>query len=125
MAFDSKQGTLQLAQADTALASCRRLLERAAWRLRERCLHEGKVAAAKLDQAQLVSFDLALSFAELTGGEFAVHYARRASDAGAGAGEVEARFARLFAAESIHAIRGRLGAQPDDYGLAPRELALA
>ena len=106
-----------------ALGACRSLLERAALQLRERCLVKGKIDAAKLDGEQLVSFDLALSFAELTAGEFAVRYARRAGEPGSDAGELEGRFARLFCAESLHAIRGRLGARPADYGLTSKELS--
>jgi (2S)-methylsuccinyl-CoA dehydrogenase len=109
-----------LSQAEAALAGCRALLERAAQRLRERCLVNGKVNAEKLDGEQLVSFDLALSFAELTGGELAVAYARRAA---ASDDQVEARFACLFSAEALQAIRGRLGARPGDHGLTPKDLA--
>ncbi len=122
-----------LTQAEVALAGCRGLLERAAWKLRERCLVPGasggtakgaKIDAAKLDAEQLVSFDLALSFAELTAGEFAVRYARRAAEgSGPDAGVIEGRFARLFSAESLSSIRARIGARPVDYGLSPKDLA--
>jgi (2S)-methylsuccinyl-CoA dehydrogenase len=115
-----------LIQAEEALAGCRKLLERAAWKLRERCLVGAKIDGAKLDGEQLVSFDLALGFAELTAGEFAVRYARRAAEReGAAAGGIEARFAGLFAAEALHAIRGRLGARPGDHGLTAKDVAAA
>jgi (2S)-methylsuccinyl-CoA dehydrogenase len=115
-----------LSRASAALSGCRGLLERAARGLRERCLVGGKVDGGKLDGEQLASFDLALSFAELTGGELAVAYARRAaSEGGAGGGQVESRFACLFAAEALQAIRGRLGARPADHGLTPKDLAAA
>ena len=123
MAFDTKQAAEDLARAEVALTRGRRLLERAAWKLRERSLEGGQVSASKLDEAQIVCFDMALGFAELTAAKFAVEYARRAVESGAG--EVEAPFARLFAAESLHALRGRIGARAADYGLAARDLSLA
>lgn len=128
MGMRSGTAAVDLTQAEAALAGCRKLLERAAWRLRERCLVGAKLDAAKLDGEQLVSFDLALSFAELTAGEFAVRYARRAAETGgpvAQAGELEGRFAALFAAEALHSVRGRLGARPDDYGLTAKDLSAA
>jgi (2S)-methylsuccinyl-CoA dehydrogenase len=121
---DGNSAAGDLTQAEAALSGCRTLLERAAWRLRERCVVGGKVDAAKLDGEQLVSFDLALSFAELTAGEFAVRYARRAGEgSGADAGKLEGRFARLFSAESLSSIRARLGARPADYGLTAKDLS--
>ncbi|MGH7435382.1 MAG: acyl-CoA dehydrogenase family protein [Polyangiaceae bacterium] len=120
--------TGDLTQTEAALAACRGLLERAAFRLRERCLGpSGKIDAAKLDGEQLVSFDLALSFAELTAGEFAVrhaHAARKSAEGSAsGAGSLERRFACLFSAEALNAIRGRVASRAADYGLTAKEVA--
>ncbi|HLK36280.1 MAG TPA: acyl-CoA dehydrogenase family protein [Polyangiaceae bacterium] len=113
--------TAALSTAQEALARVRGLLERAVWSLRERSLENGQVAAARLDAAQLVSLDVALSFAELTAGEFAARYALRAG--ASGDASLETAFARLFAAEAVHAIRGRICARPVDHGLAPRDIA--
>lgn len=111
-------------QAEAALGACRTLLERAALLLRERCLVGGKIDAAKLDAEQLVGFDLAFSFAELTAGEFAARYARRAAEgSGADAGKLESRFARLFAAESLNGIRARIAGRAADYGVGAKDLA--
>jgi (2S)-methylsuccinyl-CoA dehydrogenase len=123
MAFDTKQAAEDLARAEAALVRGRRLLERAAWKLRERSLELGQVSASKLDDAQIVCFDMALGFAELTAAKFAIEYARRATESGAG--DVETRFARLFAAEALHALRGRVGARVSDYGLSQKDLSLA
>jgi (2S)-methylsuccinyl-CoA dehydrogenase len=125
---DVASSTGDLNQTEAALAACRTLLERAALRLRERCLGpNGKIDAAKLDGEQLVSFDLALSFAELTAGEFAARHARRAAEssgaASVGAGSIERRFACLFSAEALNAIRGRIAGRAADYGLTTKEVA--
>ncbi len=117
---------VQTGQAEAALAACRGLLELAAWRLRERCLparDAAKIDAAKLDAEQLVSFDLAIGFAELTAAEFAVRHARKAAGgSGVEPGQIEGRFARLFAAEALSSIRARVGARPADYGLTAKDL---
>lgn len=123
MVFDTKQAAEDLARAETALARGRNLLERTAWLLRERSVEAGRVSPSKLDEAQIVSFDMALGFAELTAASFAIRYAKRAAESGAG--DVEARFARLFAAESLHALRGRVGARVADYGLTAKEVSTA
>jgi (2S)-methylsuccinyl-CoA dehydrogenase len=115
------QGDL-LRGAAAALRRARRLLERVAWKLRERCCPDGgPVSGDTLDGAQLTVFDVASGFAELTAGEFAFDAAERAAQAGGG--EIEARFARLFAAEAIHAIGGRVRSRLGDCGLSDRELA--
>jgi len=123
MAFEPKQAAEDLARAEAAIARGRRLLDRAAWTLRERSLEGGQVSASRLDEAQIACFDMALGFAEVTAARFAIGYAERA--VASGAGEVEARFARLFAAESLHALRGRLAARPADYGLTGKEISAA
>lgn len=110
-----------LSRGTAALGRARRLLETMAWKVRERWCHEsGPVSGDRLDGAQLAVFEMANGFAELTAAEFAVQAAMRAAQAGAG--EIEARFARLFAAESLHAIRGRVTARLADCGLSEREL---
>jgi (2S)-methylsuccinyl-CoA dehydrogenase len=123
MAFDTKEAAEDLARAEAALARGRRLLERAAWTVRERSLENGQPSAPRLDEAQIVCFDMAIGFAESTAAGFAIRYAKRAVESGAG--EVETRFARLFAAESLHALRGRVGARVADYGLTTKEVSVA
>ena len=123
MALDTKAAAEDLARTEEALARGRRLLERAAWTIRERSLEKGQVSGPLLDESQIVCFDMAIGFAESTAAGFAVRYAKRAIDSGAG--EVETLFARLFAAESRHALRGRIGARVADYGLTAKEAAAA
>jgi (2S)-methylsuccinyl-CoA dehydrogenase len=118
----ARDGLRDLARAADSLARTRRLLEAVAWNLREQWCRDGEPASGdRLDGAQLAVFDLAQGFAELTAAEFALDAARRAAQADGG--EPEAAFARLFAADAIHAIRGRAGARPGDFGLSDRDLA--
>jgi (2S)-methylsuccinyl-CoA dehydrogenase len=118
----SKDGKGELSRGAAALGRARRLLEGMAFGVRERWCQAGEQASGdRLDGAQLAVFDLANGFAELTAAEFAIDAARRAAQDGDG--EIEARFARLSAAESIQAIRGRVSARLADCGMSERELA--
>ncbi len=111
----------QLQQAALALTAVQKALDFALADLKERTQKaDGKVSAALLDQHQLVSYDLALSCAEVTGARFMLDYAKRARAAGGGpTGEaiLEERFALLFAAEAIQSLRNRLSSRPADFGL--------
>ncbi len=111
----------QLQQAALALDTVQKALDYSLADLKERSQKaDGKISAALLDHHQLVSYDLALSCAEVTGARFGLDYAKRARAAGGGsAGELtlEERFALLFAAEALQAVRNRLSARPDDFGL--------
>jgi (2S)-methylsuccinyl-CoA dehydrogenase len=123
MVFEAKQAKGEIGRAEIAISRGLRLLERAAWAIRQRCSESGSVSGPKLDEAQIVCFDMALGFAELTAARFALEYARRAIESGAGS--VEAQFSRLFAAESLHALRGRFAARAADYGFAATEVSAA
>ncbi|MDS4030480.1 MAG: acyl-CoA dehydrogenase family protein, partial [Candidatus Contendobacter sp.] len=111
----------QLQQAALALAAVQKALDYSLADLKERSQKaDGRISAALLDQYQLVSYDLALSCAEVTGARFGLDYAKRAREAGGGsAGELtlEERFALLFTAEALQAVRNRLSARPADFGL--------
>ena len=71
-----------LDNADTLLATTTSLLDRAFSALKATCSEDGKVAAAKLDAHQLVSYDLSLSWAECTAARFALQHARRLGETG-------------------------------------------
>ncbi|MCB1776404.1 MAG: acyl-CoA dehydrogenase family protein, partial [Candidatus Competibacteraceae bacterium] len=111
----------QLQQAALALDAVQKALDYSLADVKERSQKaDGKISAALLDQHQLVSYDLSLSCAEVTGARFALDYAQRARAAsGAAASELtlEERFALLFSAEALHAVRNRLSARPADFGL--------
>lgn len=111
----------QLQQAALALDAVQKALDYALADLKGRAQKaDGKISAALLDQHQLVSYDLALSCAEVTGARFGLDYAKRAREANSAAGAgltLEERFALLFTAEALQAVRNRLSARPADFGL--------
>ena len=111
----------QLQQANLALAAVQKALDYSLADLKERTQKaDGRVSAALLDHHQLVSYDLALSCAEVTGARFALDYVKRAREASGGSANeltLEERFALLFAAEAAQGIRNRLSSRPADFGL--------
>ena len=121
MSASTQNPAEQLQQAALALDTVQKALDYSLADVKERSQKaDGKISAALLDHHQLVSYDLALSCAEVTGARFGLDYAKRARKAGGGsAGELtlEERFALLFAAEALQAVRNRLSARPADFGL--------
>ncbi|HSA45822.1 MAG TPA: acyl-CoA dehydrogenase family protein [Candidatus Competibacteraceae bacterium] len=111
----------QLQQAALALDAVQKALDYSLADLKERSQKaDGKISAALLDQHQLVSYDLSLSCAEVTGARFALDYAQRARNAGGGSASeltLEERFALLFSAEALQGVRNRLSSRPADFGL--------
>ena len=82
----------QLQQAALALDTVQKALDCSLADVKERSQKaDGKISAALLDHHQLVSYDLALSCAEVTGARFGLNYARRAR-AAAGGGAQAASF---------------------------------
>ena len=121
MSASTQNPAEQLQQAALALDAVQKALDYSLADVKERSQKaDGKICAALLDHHQLVSYDLSLSCAEVTGARFALDYAKRAREAsGAPAGELtlEERCALLFSAEALHAVRNRLSARTADFGL--------
>ena len=109
-----------LSQAETALDQARQLVDASLLDLRSRSLDGGRVSPAKLDEHQLVSYELALCTSESAAARFMLDYARELhSSSGDAPGSVrfEDRLAALFCAEAVNSIGARLRARPVDFGL--------
>ncbi len=121
MSAPTQNPAQQLQQAASALDTVQKALDYSLADVKERSQKaDGRISAALLDHHQLVSYDLALSCAEITGARFGLDYAKRARAAGGGSADeptIEERFALLFAAEALQAVRNRLSARPTDFGL--------
>lgn len=120
MSASTQNPAEQLQQAALALDTVQKALDYSLADVKERSQKaDGKISAALLDQHQLASYDLALSCAEMTGARFGLitpngrgRRRRRGQRA-----DAEERFALLFAAEALQAVRNRLSARPTDFGL--------
>ena len=117
-----------LDRAAAVLQDTQALLNSALSNLRSRCLEDGRVSNAKLDQHQLVSYELALCSSESAAAAFALDYAREVLAASAEEQQspgYEVRLCTLFCAEAISSISARLRARPADFELDDAQLASA
>ena len=89
--------------------------------IKRQCQGEnGRLSGAKLDEFQLISYELAYSSAELAGARAMCEYAERVRESKGGNEDLhlEERFALLFSAEAAQNARSRISARPDEYGLS-------
>ena len=118
MSVTSRDHEQQLENADTALAQCRALIDRALSGIREKTVENGELSPLKLDAHQLACYDIALCWAECTAAGFLLSHARRVATESPGAKDLTARLAALFCAEAVSASLARLRMRPADYGLS-------
>lgn len=122
----SQEAEELMQRARRALAATEQALHIAVASLREQTLEQGKVSAAKLEESQLVSYDIAHSAAEAAAGWFVLDYAENARESLGNPDRsltLEERCALIFTAEAIESIRARLELRPDDYGISRDKLA--
>jgi (2S)-methylsuccinyl-CoA dehydrogenase len=108
-------------QAQTAVESGQKLLDKSLSFIKRQCLNEaGRVSATKLDHYQLVSYDLAFSYAEISGARTLLDYARRIRQArGADVSmQQEERIALGFCAEALQNVRSRLSPRKAEFGIS-------
>ncbi|MDX1452959.1 MAG: acyl-CoA dehydrogenase family protein [Oleiphilaceae bacterium] len=111
----------EIEHASAVIAEVQRVVNRCFSHIKAQCQGEnGRLSAAKLDDYQLLSYDLAYSSAELAGARFMCDYAERIRESKGGNDQLhlEERFALLFTAEAAQNTRSRLSARPDEYGLS-------
>ena len=119
----SHDGRAMLGQAGATLETTRGLIDQALSVLKSKTQDGGKVSPAKLDDYQLVSYELSLCWAECTSADFLLQYALRLVDEAPSAAGFAGRLAALFCAEAVTSSLGRLRARPADYGLAEADIA--
>lgn len=123
--MSNDQAQVLIDQANQALNAVNKTLDIVLASLKDRTQENGRVSAAKVDDHQIVAYDMALSCAEATAAKFVMDYAnkaRQASTASDASPILEERLALFFTAEAIHSIRSRLAARPDDFGLSRGKL---
>jgi (2S)-methylsuccinyl-CoA dehydrogenase len=112
---------LALDQAATVLAATQTLLSQALSHIKSQCLEGDKVSPAKLDGFQLVSYELALSWAECTAARFALEHATELSSSSSPDGFC-LDLATSFSAEAVMNTLNRLRTRIHDYGLAQGDI---
>ena len=125
MAEASKDELQLLEQAGAVLAANRGLIDRALTVLKANTLDGDRVSPTKLDDYQLVSYELSLCWAECTAASFLLCHARRLLDEAPDADGFTTSLACLFCAETIASSTARLRARPADFGLTEAEISAA
>lgn len=122
----SQSATQTVSQARSYIAQAKTLLNSSLSHLKQECMNEvGRLSGAKLDQHQLVSYELAYCAAELSAAEFACDYADRCrSQRGAEDLQLEDRLCLQFCSEALNNTRARFLARPEEFGL-PLEAILS
>lgn len=108
-----------LEQALSAVQVGKKALDSSLSFVKKSCLSDGRISGSKLDEYQLVSYELSYSVAEASAAINLVDYAKRTRAEKGGSDDLilEERFALLFSAEVLQNIRGRLSSRLADFGL--------
>lgn len=108
----------QLERAVAVLAAATGLIDQSLSALKARTSEGGKVSPARLDEHQLASYDLSVSWAECTAARFLLAHAQRLAADDTAENSFTARLAALFCAEAVNNSLQRLRTRPADFGLA-------
>jgi (2S)-methylsuccinyl-CoA dehydrogenase len=111
-----------LGQASALLTSTNALIDAVLSRIKADTLDGDRVSTARLDDYQLISYDLSLSWAECTAAQFLLRHANKLSADDARANALTIRLATLFCAEAIQNTLNRFRARLADYGLTEDDL---
>jgi (2S)-methylsuccinyl-CoA dehydrogenase len=107
--------TDELRAASAAVDLARSVVDRAARALAERSSEGGKISVPKLDQHQVVAYDLAHAAAAVEGSRVMCGYGEH--------GEVESLLARAYVADAVHDVATRALARSGEWAIAPDALA--
>lgn len=111
LAVDDFFGDLERMAAGVTCA--RSLLDDVLSYIKVACSDDKKLSEARLEERQLVCYDISFCVADLTAAETLLSYARGVFDQDQLAGWVACQ----FSCEALKAVQGRLLARPEDYGL--------
>lgn len=107
----------QLEQAHALLKSTQALIDQALSNLKSRSMDGGKVSPSLLDEQQLVSYELSLSWSECTAAAFLLKHADALSSSESSDAAFPQTLAAFFCAETVNNCASRLRSRPADYGL--------
>ncbi|MCZ8237168.1 MAG: acyl-CoA/acyl-ACP dehydrogenase [Leptospiraceae bacterium] len=108
--------------AEEVLSSSSKIIKEITKRLAQKCSDAGRVSVPKMDENQLVFYQLAWMKAEQ---EIAEHFVKYAWDSSVGATDLEQKMAIVFAAETVSHIRGEISQRPKEYLITMEEMETA
>ena len=112
----------QLQQAGAALQATTQLIDTALSALKVLTLDGERVSPAKLDEHQLASYELSLSWSECTAARFLTVHALQLAARSVSENTLTIQLSNLFCAEAITNTVNRLRARPADYGLTHADI---
>jgi (2S)-methylsuccinyl-CoA dehydrogenase len=121
----STSGGQQLDQAAAVLEATQGLINSALSVLKANTRDGERASPAKLDDYQLVSYELSLCWAECTAAKFLLGHARRLLASDPGTDGFTTRLATLFCAEAVTTSAARLRARPADFGFSDTQITTA
>ncbi|MEM1153801.1 MAG: acyl-CoA dehydrogenase family protein [Pseudomonadota bacterium] len=113
----STTGGELLDQAAHVLTGTQGLIDIGIRSLKSKTLEEGRLSSSKLDDYQLVSYDLSLCWAECCAAQFMLKHALECED------DFTDRLCALFCAEAINSTCARLRSRLQDFELAEDDIA--
>jgi (2S)-methylsuccinyl-CoA dehydrogenase len=108
--------------AEEVLSSSSKLIQEITKRLAQKCSDKGRVSVPKMDENQLVFYQLAWMKAEQ---EIAEHFVKYAWDPSMKTGDLEQTMALVFAAETVAHIRSEISQRPKQYQITVEEMETA
>ncbi|NCN10277.1 MAG: acyl-CoA/acyl-ACP dehydrogenase [Leptospira sp.] len=108
--------------AEEVLSSSSKIIKEITNRLAQKCSDAGRVSVPKMDENQLVFYQLAWMKAEQ---EIAEHFVKYAWDTSAGSSDLEQKMALVFAAETVSHIRSEISQRPKEYQITMEEMETA
>ena len=112
----------QLQQAGAALQATTQLIDTALSALKSLTLDGERVSPAKLDEHQLASYELSLSWSECTAARFLTAHALQLAARSVSENTLTIQLSNLFCAEAITNTVNRLRARPADYGVTHADI---
>lgn len=122
----SGQASTLISNARAVVSHAQNALNTSLSHIKQLCLNEtGRLSGHKLDEYQVVSYDLAYSSAEIAAASSICDYAEkiRASKGEQEELYLEETIALMFCAESVQNTKARLSARPREFGLSKEQFA--
>jgi (2S)-methylsuccinyl-CoA dehydrogenase len=122
----SGQASTLISNARTVVSHAQKALDTSLSHIKHLCLNEtGRLSGHKLDEYQVISYDLAYSSAEIAAANSICDYAEKAR---ASKGEqeelyLEETIALMFCAEAVQSTKARLSARRKEFGLSREQFA--
>ncbi len=108
----------QLEQAVAVLSATSRLIDESLVALKQRTTEAGRVVPARLDEHQMASYELSVSWSECTAAKFLIEHAHRLTTGSSASNTFTTQLATLFCAEAVTNTLNRLRTRPHDFGVS-------